>query len=561
MVSENQWLSYCGFQHFPFERPEAGNEGSDFLASCFVEPENFPAILGKADSPTTALLFATRGTGKTACRVMVDYFCRTGNVPIDGGQEIAHVLSIPHTHLHLVATKANLFTSAKEAQTDRLVDYHVREILRRAMPALSDLLAATPQIYDIVTNLTSALKQDLSWFVPSYATYLSSPQRGFLLDLLGEPLPLDAFQEASPLDHLAQLVNMMHMINIPATYVLIDGVDEYMETAANPEKAYEVIRPLLGTLQLMDKTPHLALKFFLPDSIKPLLLADPAIRLDRGFTLQTIRWRDADLVKILRRRLDAVKLDAHKGRDRIITGFDTLCIPELRSQIEQELAREAKGNPRHLIILAGLMVRAHFNRKIIDQEDIHQLNRKDWHIALEEYKSRIIRRHHTVEQVNPKLLLLIEQGENERVEFKSSLRWDFHQKKVNRKLEHTIAKTIAAFLNGTGGALLIGIADDGQILGLENDLNCVQNNNTDGFRQKLIHTIETYLRIEAIHYISITVESIKDKQIAVIKVKQSSKPIYVKVNSQSEFWIRVDTVTRQLDAETANNYIKIHWEK
>ena len=582
-VTESQWLAYNGFQRFPFERPEAGNEDPEYLKAYFLDPENFSSILGRADSPTTALLFAARGTGKTACRIMVDYYCRTGNIPIGTGQDTSYVLSIPHTHLYLIASQENFWDSTSQIQTNRLIDNHVREILRRAMPALSDLLATSPDAYNAVRNFSPALKQDLGWLVLSYAENLTSPQRFFLRELLDNSLEqyfldreqqinfnpqsnwdliaLKAKRNTSPLDQLSQLASLIHKIGIVATYVLIDGVDEYMETAADPEKAYKLIQPLLGTLQLMDKIPYLALKFFLPDSLEPLIKSDPVIRIDRGFTFQTIYWTDSDLIEILRRRMNAAKPEKDTEANRYIARFDALCVSELHNQIEMEMVRETKGNPRHLIVLAGLMVRAHFDRDITDQDDPYKLNWQDWKIALEKYKLRIMRRNNIVEKTSFNILQLIKQGENEQIEFKESLRWDSRERTINRKLEYVIAKTIAAFLNKKGGALLIGVADNGQIVGLEHDLKNVKHKNIDGFQQKITQIVEKYLGFGATHYIYVSFDSIENKQVCLVKIKRSQKPIYVRVNRQSEFWVRIGNVTRELDVESAHSYIETHWEK
>ena len=61
---------------------------------------------------------------------------------------------------------------------------------------------------------------------------------------------------------------------------------------------------------------------------------------------------------------------------------------------------------------------------------------------------------------------LIQAGENERVEFKSSIRYDYYRKTTNRDLEVIIAKTITGFMNAKGGKLIIGVDDDGNVLGL-----------------------------------------------------------------------------------------------
>jgi membrane protein YdbS with pleckstrin-like domain len=69
---------------------------------------------------------------------------------------------------------------------------------------------------------------------------------------------------------------------------------------------------------------------------------------------------------------------------------------------------------------------------------------------------------------------LIAGGENQYVEFKSSLLWDYHQQKVNKNLYEPVMKNLTAFMNTTGGALLIGVDDDGRILGLEEDIKTLK---------------------------------------------------------------------------------------
>ena len=56
---------------------------------------------------------------------------------------------------------------------------------------------------------------------------------------------------------------------------------------------------------------------------------------------------------------------------------------------------------------------------------------------------------------------MIAQGESANLEFKSSFRWDLRENKLNRALEGVILKTLAGYMNGKGGTLLIGVADDG----------------------------------------------------------------------------------------------------
>ncbi len=64
---------------------------------------------------------------------------------------------------------------------------------------------------------------------------------------------------------------------------------------------------------------------------------------------------------------------------------------------------------------------------------------------------------------------LIRFGETENVEFKSTFRMNLYTGKKDRAVEKAALKTICAFLNSEGGILMIGVGDDGEILGLDND--------------------------------------------------------------------------------------------
>ena len=81
------------------------------------------------------------------------------------------------------------------------------------------------------------------------------------------------------------------------------------------------------------------------------------------------------------------------------------------------------------------------------------------------------RRTRKIEQLQAALeqdvAALIAGGESGSVEFKSSLRWDLKKGERNRALEGVILKTLAGFMNSEGGTLLIGVADDGGVVGIE----------------------------------------------------------------------------------------------
>lgn len=154
----------------------------------------------------------------------------------------------------------------------------------------------------------------------------------------------------------------------------------------------------------------------------------------------------------------------------------------------------------------------------------------------------------------------IKLGESSVTEFKSTLRWDLVQNKINKVLEKVVIKTIAGFLNSEGGVLLIGVADDGSIIGIEKDLKTLRKKDSDGFQQLLIHLITNYLGAEYIPYIKINFEKIRGKQICIVKVDSSPQPVFVKEQNTKEFYIRAGNLTKLLNSEEAHNYIQMHWQ-
>ena len=68
-----------------------------------------------------------------------------------------------------------------------------------------------------------------------------------------------------------------------------------------------------------------------------------------------------------------------------------------------------------------------------------------------------------------KLHSLIRKGESIQLEFKSTLRWNLHTDQKDPNMEYAVLKTIVAFLNSKGGTLIVGVADNGELVGISAD--------------------------------------------------------------------------------------------
>lgn len=155
---------------------------------------------------------------------------------------------------------------------------------------------------------------------------------------------------------------------------------------------------------------------------------------------------------------------------------------------------------------------------------------------------------------------LVAMGESATVEFKSSLRWDVREGRVNKDLEKAVAKTVAGFLNTEGGVLIIGVADDGTILGVEEDIKTLGNRTKDGFAQQLSQALAGYIGTEFVPYARWTFEEVQGRMACAVRVDPSPKPVFLADKGTKEFYLRAGNTTRPLDMEAMHNYIGMHWE-
>ena len=174
----------------------------------------------------------------------------------------------------------------------------------------------------------------------------------------------------------------------------------------------------------------------------------------------------------------------------------------------------------------------------------------------------------TQEVVTPVTLEeLIAEGESDELEFKSSLRWDYRGNQVNKKLEDVVIKTIAAFANAQGGTLLIGVNDDGDILGLEADYLALGNVDKDKFELHLRNIFNQNIGTAFVaNKISISFEEVLDHEVCKVNVGTASEPVIITLkdkNGQSieKFYARSGNSSQEIPLSEMNAYIKDHFNK
>ncbi|MDM8566473.1 putative DNA binding domain-containing protein [Candidatus Halobeggiatoa sp. HSG11] len=148
---------------------------------------------------------------------------------------------------------------------------------------------------------------------------------------------------------------------------------------------------------------------------------------------------------------------------------------------------------------------------------------------------------------------IIQQGECDTIEFKQTYQYNPNPdspKKKNDKLPFACLKTIAAFLNTNDGTLLIGVKDEGEIYGIEPDIEiATKRHDKDGFVQTITNAINDNIGpVFTEKYVLIYFETVEEKEICVVKVTKSEKLAFLKKEQKNLFFVRTNNSTRELDA-------------
>ncbi len=157
------------------------------------------------------------------------------------------------------------------------------------------------------------------------------------------------------------------------------------------------------------------------------------------------------------------------------------------------------------------------------------------------------------------LAALIAAGEGDQMEFKASLRWDLNEQRTNRALEMVILKSVAGFLNGSGGTLLIGVADDGTVLGLEADYKTLKRKNRDGFDQALMSLIATQLGGDLAPSVQILFHVIQDSEVCRVILSPAPRPVFLDQGGNPRLYLRSGAATRELNVKEAIDYQATRW--
>lgn len=157
---------------------------------------------------------------------------------------------------------------------------------------------------------------------------------------------------------------------------------------------------------------------------------------------------------------------------------------------------------------------------------------------------------------DPELMAMIAGGESQEVEFKSHT--------VNRERQDVmnpwnVVRSVAGFMNSTsGGTLLIGIEDDGNVRGINAEYAEIDRGkaNWDGYQLYLNNTLRGRLSGEN-PFLFYTIERhrVANRDVCAIRVRPADAPVYV----DKHLFVRSGNQTIEMLGPDLVNYVATRW--
>jgi predicted HTH transcriptional regulator len=132
---------------------------------------------------------------------------------------------------------------------------------------------------------------------------------------------------------------------------------------------------------------------------------------------------------------------------------------------------------------------------------------------------------------------------------------------VNKDLYEPVMKNVAGFMNSTGGTVLIGVGDNGTVLGLDADLQSMKKPDIDGFENVFNMAFRKMIGVEFRRFVDVSFPEVDGKQVCAVTVRPSSEPAYLTHKGVESFYIRAGNASQPMAVSKAARYIRDHFEQ
>lgn len=155
-----------------------------------------------------------------------------------------------------------------------------------------------------------------------------------------------------------------------------------------------------------------------------------------------------------------------------------------------------------------------------------------------------------------KVMSLSRSGESKTVEFKESFSLDVRKGTKEKNIELSALKNLVALLNTDGGTLLIGISDEGRVLGIGEEVRKFHKSN-DKFLLHFKNQLKERIGEQFYPFINQRLVTVLGTHVLMIECNKSSIPCYL---DENHFYVRTNPATDKLEGPKLVAYIQNHFK-
>ncbi len=129
---------------------------------------------------------------------------------------------------------------------------------------------------------------------------------------------------------------------------------------------------------------------------------------------------------------------------------------------------------------------------------------------------------------------------------------------MDKKLEHSVLKSVAGFMNVGGGILFVGVHDRQDPTGMAGDYSTTGNSSRDGFGNWLITQLDRAIgKSPVATLVDVTFAEFTEGDVCRLDVRSSPNPIYL--GDDAEFYVRMGNSTGLYNTKDAMEHIRSPW--
>lgn len=313
-MTKNQYLKQVGFFENPFQYTNADKESS-IIEKYFIAPDYFEDVWGDPNSPVSNIVYAPRGGGKTAQRLMIEKraekkpeiltitytdhdlsnFSSVNDISLSYHLEYLNRLMLL-SFFDRLGTIDDFQYSFEFNFKERQFLYKLCKIYLFETPASfpRQAISSLKTIEDHCVDLWQNFKEPISKVIGAI-----TKAHGAEIDF--SKIEIDQKLMLSHKDNFINIKQFLERIGIKTIYILVDKVDEQSLTGNDPKASYIFISELIKDLELLE-TPGIGFKFFLWDALRPHCAKDA--RPDRIFSFH-LKWEYPQIRMMLNKRIQA----------------------------------------------------------------------------------------------------------------------------------------------------------------------------------------------------------------------------------------------------------------